>query len=725
MNFNLINTCKLSPLTGMKGSCRIFNGRSLIAGGLFFILPLFMWAQDDAGKPSPPDPNKPWEGKKPSQLKTYGITALKAGDYYTAVDFLEQYCRYQPENFRIALKLADAYRLSRDYENAEIWYAKVYESEPEKYVNTLFYLGQMQKANGKYDEAATSFAKFYKSVKGQDDDESKDFRILVSNELKGCELAKALMDSMPLNVNIAHLDTSINRPYVEMSPLPLGDSVLLYASLKADKSVYYSTEKDTVKRPVRKFYHAGKMGAKWVFESEMPGPFNLDEVNTANGAYSPDKKRFYFTRCEKNGKGKMICSIYESRHSEGRWQEPVKLDENINMSEYTSTQPAVGTDSKKGKDVLYFVSNREERSRGGLDIWYSIFDSSRNAYSPARNLGPKINSLADEMTPFYDMKTRTLYYSSTGFPGLGGMDIFKSTGELSTWSPNENIGYPVNSSADDIYYVLADKKEDGFFVSNRKGAIALRHPTCCDDIFSFKYLDFINIAIQGQVFEVTEDSFAAQVVSDVVLSLYLVDSETRQPIFAASDTTGKPGAYLVQLNAGKDYKLVASKEGYLSTPYNFSTKKIHVSDTLVKDFTIPKIPDEQKPFRLENIYYDFNSAELTSAARASIDTTLYVVMVENPELVIELSSHTDSVGSDGYNMALSQKRAESVVRYLITKQIPKERLVAKGYGETRFVAPNSRPDGSDSPEGRQLNRRTEFAVIGKIEIKEDDNPEED
>jgi len=699
--------------------------KRFITGGFFFVLPFMLWAQDDTTKTSQPDPNKPWEGKKPNQLKTYGVNALKAGDYYTAVDFLEQFMRHQPENFKIALKLADAYRLSRDYPNAELWYTKVYESDPEGYVNVLFYLGQMQKCQAKYDEASTNFVKFYKAVKGQDDDESKDFRILVSNEIKGCELAKVLMDSMPLNVNIAHLDTTINRPYVEMSPLPIGDSTLMYASLRADKSVYYSTDDDTVKRPVRKFYYAGKEGAKWAFEGEMPGPFNLDEVNTANGAYSPDKKRFYFTRCEKNGKGKMICAIYVSSFSEGKWQEPVKLDESINLKDYTSTQPAVGTDSKKGKDVLYFVSDREDKSRGGLDIWCSVFDSSRNAYSPPRNLGPKINSVGDEMTPFYDNKTRTLYYSSNGFPGMGAMDIFKSTGELSTWVPNENIGYPINSSADDIYYVLGDKKEEGFFVSNRKGTIALRHPTCCDDIFSFKYLDFINIAIRGEVFESSDDSLAGQKVSDVVLSLYLVDSETKQQIFAASDTTGGAGDYLVQLNAGKEYKLVASKEGYLSTPYSFSTRKIHVSDTLIKDFTIPKIPDEKKPFRLENIYYDFNSAELTPAARASIDTTLFVVMVENPELVIELSSHTDSCGSDSYNITLSQKRAESVVRYLIAKQIPKERLVAKGYGETRFIAPNSHPDGSDNPEGRQLNRRTEFAVIGKIQVNEDDNPEED
>lgn len=663
---------------------------------LLIVLPLVVSAQDDSN--NAPDPNQPWMGKKPNQLKKYGVIALKSGDYYTAVDFLEQYCRYQPENFKMALKLADAYRLSRDYINAEEWYRKVYESDPENYAYTLFYQGQMQKANGKYDEAAVTFAKFYKATKN--DEGAKDLKMMTSIEIKGCELAKMMMDSLALNVNISHLDTSINRPYVEMSPLPLGDSLLLYASLKADKSIYYSTEEDSVKRPVRKFYYADKQGGKWYYSREMPGPFNLDEVNTANGAYSPDKKRFYFTRCEKNSKGKTICSLYVSQITDGVWQDPVMLNEEINMKGYTSTQPSIGTESKKGRDVLYFVSDREEGGRGGLDIWYSMHTVDRNTYTTPRNLGPKINSKGDEMTPFYDNQNRTLYYSSNGFPGMGGMDIFKSTGELSTWVQNENIGFPINSSADDLYYVTGNEKEEGFFVSNRKGTVALRHPTCCDDIFSYKFLDYVNIAVAGLVFEQGDDSLPRQNVTGALVALYLVDAETKQPIFAASDTTDSQGNYLLRLNPGKEYKMVVSKDGYLTTPYLLSAKSIHLSDTINKNLEMARIPDEQKPIRLENIYYDYNSAELNAAAKASIDTTLYVVMAENPELIIELSSHTDSIGSDNYNLNLSQKRAESVVRYLISKSIPKERLVAKGYGETRHIAPNSNPDGSEQSRGK-------------------------
>jgi len=679
---------------------------------LMFVAAVF--AQED---PKPADvAQEPWKGKKPNQLKAYGLTALKAGDYYTAVDFLEQYCRYKPENFKMALKLADAYRLSRDYVNAEEWYKKVYESNPEDYVYVLFYLGQMEKANGKYKDASGTFTKFYKAIKG--DEGAKDFKILVSNELKGCDLAKILMDSIPLNVNITHLDTTINRPYVEMSPLPLGDSVLLYASLKADKSVYYDVDDDSVKRPVRKFYYAQKNSGIWKASGEMPGPFNLEEVNTCNGAYSPDGKRFYFSRCQKDAKDKMRCSIYVSHLKDGQWQEPEKLDESINLKGYSSTQPAVGTESKKGRDVLYFVSDREEGGRGGWDIWYSLYNPSRNIYTEPRNLGPKINSKGDEMTPYYDNATHTLYYSSSGLPGLGGLDIFKSTGEMSTWVASENIGYPINSSADDLYFVQGNSKDQGFFVSNRRGTVALRHPTCCDDIFSFKFLEYLNLAVAGKVTQ-QSDSAAGNSIPDAVVTLYLIDKDLKEPVFASSDITDANGNYFMQLNQGKDYKIVASKEGYLSTPANFTTKNIHISDTLIRNLELPLIPKE-KPIRLENIYYDFNSAELTPAAKASIDTTLYVVMVENPELIIELSSHTDSIGSDNYNLTLSQKRAESVVRYLISKNIPKERLVARGYGETRPIAPNSKPDRSDNPEGRQLNRRTEFAVIGKVEIKEEE-----
>src|ERR1051325_7444148 len=181
---------------------------SLLVRLLLFSAPCITLAQDISNQPAEAD--EPWKGKKPNQLKAYGVNALKDGDYYTAVDFLEQYCRYKPENMKVALKLADAYRFSRDYPNAELWYKKVYESDPEKNMFALFYEGQMQKAEGKYDEATKTFTQFYKAAKS--DDNAKDYKLMVSNEIKGCEIAKLLMDSIPLNVNITHLDTSINKP---------------------------------------------------------------------------------------------------------------------------------------------------------------------------------------------------------------------------------------------------------------------------------------------------------------------------------------------------------------------------------------------------------------------------------------------------------------------------------------------------------------------------------
>ena len=653
---------------------------------------------------------------KSFQLSKMGKIAMKQGDYYTAIDYLEKYYELYPDNIRMAKKLADCYRHARDYNKAGELYSKLFQETALQEPLYLYYYAQMQKANGDYEGAMESFNEFKKLAR--DDKALKEQRKLAVYEEKGCELAKILMDSIPLNVEIVHLDTSINKAHVEFSPMPINDTTLLYASLKMDSSVIFDIE-DTL--PVRKFYVAKLRDSAWVHGGVLQGPFNDDFVSTGNGSFSPDGNRFYFTRCETKPKNKVICAIYVSKKEDGQWQEPVKLNTKVNDPKYSSTQPTVGIYSRMDRDdleMLYFVSDREEGSKGGLDIWYSIYNPKEDEFLEPRNAAGKVNSPGDEITPFYDTDTRTLYYSSNGKIGIGGFDIFKTTGQTSRWSNPVNIGFPINSSADDLYFVLKKNKNEGFFVSNREGGVALKNSTCCDDIYSFEYLQYIHVGIGGKLLETEEvnDSLVRDIpLPGAKVNLHVIEDEGKEFMLTGSTKTNEQGEYFLKLEHGKTYKLEIKKEGYFSKWYDVTTGHITASDTMNKVLKTSKIP--KKAIVVKNIYYDYDKANLSDEAKGAIDSTLLKLLLENPEIVIEISSHTDSKGDDHYNMRLSQQRAESVVRYLIDKNIDKKRLVAKGYGESQPIAPNENPDGTDNPEGRQKNRRTEFKVIGKMDFE--------
>jgi OOP family OmpA-OmpF porin len=660
---------------------------------------------------------------KPAQLKNFGRNADRVGDTYSAINYYEKYCELKPDNVKIRFRLAHLYRKARDYKKALTLFEKCYKEAPADYPLALYYLAHMQKMTGQYDLAKESFTRYKKENSNDKSDESRIFRKLATNEIVGCDLAKTLIDK-PLKIVITHLDTSINKAHVEFAPFPINDSTLLYSSLKEERLNYYISAPDSAaKMPVRQLYLARKKNNEWSGGKKLPGPFNLEDVQTGNGSYSPDRKKFYFNRCAPNWAGKMICAIYVSSFVKDAWQTPVKMDERINNPKFTSTQPAVGSESKFNYEVLYFISDRPG-GKGGTDIWYTVYDGKKKIYKDPQNAGGKINTIGDEFSPFYDMETRALYFSSTGWPGLGGFDSFKCNGEVKNWTTPTNVGYPLNSSADDLYGAVNKNQETGFFVSNREGGISLQSATCCDDIYTYKYTKYIHLDVSGIVYE-TNDSKASgdsslsgriPVKPNTLVSLYLIDADKNE-IFIRNDSTDSKGNFSFKLEQGNSYKLQVNAAGYLNKKLLLSTKNNTASETIKTDLGIQKIPNE--PIVIKNIYYPFDKATLTDESKVNVDTSIFVLLNENPQIIIEVSSHTDNKGADDYNLKLSQKRAESVVTYLISKGIEKNRLVAKGYGETKQIAPNTNPDGSDNPEGRKMNRRTELRVTGVLEKKVD------
>jgi outer membrane protein OmpA-like peptidoglycan-associated protein len=676
-------------------------------------------------------------GYTANQLKNFAKNADRLGDYYTAQDFLEQYCKLRTGDAAMSYRLAELYFISRDYVKAEKQFSKTYKEWPEDYPVALFYQAQSLKSQGKYTEAKDVFAKFQRKLKLVKN--TNITSALIRSEIAGCDTA-AYFIKKPLKINIEPLGRSVNSPHVDLSPVPVSESMFYYSSLRID-SIYYFDRDDTIhKPPVRQMYIATREGNDWNGGKDMGEPINIPGVETGNGAISRDGNRFYFTRCARNFQGKMICELYVANKTGNGWQEPVLLNSLVNDPNYTTTQPTVGYTARSNFEVVYFVSDRPG-GKGGLDIWYTIYDARKKEYKAPRNAGSKINTAADEITPFYDLATRTLYYSSNGHMGIGGFDVFKSIGELRKWFETKNVGYPINSSYDDLYFTISKNREDGFLVSNRPGLNSLRNPSCCDDIYQYRWTDFIRLAITGTIYpaekgKVGRDMDQAQLLKmkDVIkpmkgaiLSLYMIDKKTKEKIFINRDTTGVDGTYVFDLQPDQDYKFEMEGTQYFNEQVNMSTDGINFTYTIeMPPIWVNMLPTD-KPIVLKNVYYEFDKAELSAGAKKVIDTTLFEIMNKAEDIIVEVSSHTDSLGDYEYNKKLSQDRAQNVVNYLISRGVDRKRLIALGYGAEKPVAPNYKPDGSDYPEGREQNRRTEFRVVGTLssleEVDSDENTE--
>jgi OOP family OmpA-OmpF porin len=649
----------------------------------------------------------------PKHLKKAAKKTQAMGDHYATITYLERFNELKPFKEEQLMDLAHAYKFSRNYSKAEIYYQQVVNLQKSNAILAKYYLATMQIYNGKYKEAEANLNKFKKDYLEKDKD---DYKKLVTALLATCKTApKILQDT--LNFVINHIDTSINKAHVEFSPMPFGKDAFIFASLRSDTLIYYNTEDTTKFKVVRKFYKARKNGRNWSYNGELDGPFNDMLSDNGNGTFGLDTNVFYFTRCmKKQGENKKTCAIYKTFKEDGKWKDPFELPEPINVKGFNTTQPTVGTNSK-GEEVLYFISDREG-GKGGMDVWFAEYNYKKKEFKDPKNAGKNINTPFDEFTPFFDRNSLTLFFSSEGWPGLGGLDIFETQGSLAKWSEPKNIGFPINSSVDDFYYVTFEDNAEGLFVSNRVGGVSLKNATCCDDIYYFRERSKIYLAVKGDVTELLKADEHADInrdttvtVSGVEIALYL-KTDTAEPTLVRTIVTDKEGKYFLPLKKDRNYILKLSDSTHYATSRELSTFIYEDSDTLKHDFSLTTLTN--KPIVIPNIYYEFDGYDLLPESKKTMDTTLLVILKENPSIIIEIGSHTDGKGAKAYNLTLSQKRAESAVNYLISKGIDKNRLMAKGYGKDFPIAPNENEDGTDNPEGRQKNRRTEFRVVGKI-----------
>jgi outer membrane protein OmpA-like peptidoglycan-associated protein len=413
---------------------------------------------------------------------------------------------------------------------------------------------------------------------------------------------------------------------------------------------------------------------------------NIKDLEYGTPAFAPDGKRMYFTRWFKVG-GKSTYAIYTSKMEGAGWGTPQKLNSNVNVEGFNAIQPFVTADGKH----LYFVSTKPG-GQGGDDIWVSDLGNDGTPTN-STNLGNVINTAMNEQAPYYDVINKRLIYSSKGFLGLGGFDFFESFNTNDTWSTPVNMGYPMNSAKDDLYYVPDNADQKKFYISSD------RESDCCLNLFEVADKRHL---LTGLVV----DCDTRQPLPGVKVSF--VDSLTKQNI--KEIVVDKTARYNFDVTTSRPYNLRLEKDGYFAKVVPVPASGRMSNDTLFNPDICLQAFQVDKPIVIKNVLYDFNKATLRPESKTVLDE-IVTIMKDNPKIKIEMGAHTDSKGTDQYNDKLSQERAQACVDYIIAMGIDESRIYAKGYGEKRPIAPNTLPDGKDNPDGRQQNRRTEFKVL--------------
>ncbi|MDG1913189.1 MAG: DUF1573 domain-containing protein [Crocinitomix sp.] len=404
-----------------------------------------------------------------TQMMEFADEKIVEGDYYYALKYYQLAMNLDSNSVEVLWKFAEAQRKYKDYKKAEYYYGRVYAKEGGLiYPKSIFWLSTMEQYNGKYESSLEHWKLTKKVFKKQ----KKGYEYKKSQQsIKSCLWAiKAVNDTTNYLTN--PLPAPVNSKDAELAPV-IYDNQLWFTSLKAD-SINYNEEVLTKEYSLQ-IYTADQEDSIFSNVGLLKGVKEKGS-NGANGSFSPDKKRFYFSRCNEN----FECKIYLGKVKDGRITDVDSLGEIINTPGVVSTMPH--STSINGKEYLFFVSNRE-KSVGGLDIWYSTVTAG-NKYGKPRNVGRGVNSLDDDISPFYDTIQQKLYFSSSWFEGFGGHDVFYAENKELRFMNPRNMGIPINSSQNDTYFIVDQKNERYYYSTNREGVSYAKNPTCCNDIFT-------------------------------------------------------------------------------------------------------------------------------------------------------------------------------------------------------------------------------------------------
>jgi hypothetical protein len=611
-------------------------------------------------------------------VKSYnvGMQAYDYLDYNKAEFFFKEAASLDKYFFEAFLMLGEVYSKKGRHAEAADNYRTAIRLDSNAYKPVYFSVANAELLSGDYENALIHY-NAYLRIKGV----SEVNKAKTLQNIRNCRFAIEAIKN-PVSFNPVNIGSKINTKDDEYWPSITADDQILMFTRQPVVAGGYSFG---VSRPHEDFYISRFSGTEWTTAVNAGAPLNTSQ-NEGAQTLSSGGNYMYFTACSRQG-GMGSCDIYFSAFIDGRWSKPQNLGPPVNTSAWEST-PSISADG----NMLIFSSNRPG-GFGGKDLWYSVLND-KGVWSQPVNLGKSINTPNDEMSPFLHFDGKSLYFASDGRPGMGGFDIYLSRMNAdTTWNEPVNLGYPINTYTDETGLVIDATGKKAYFSSKRDAENG-------KDIFHFELYE----SVRPDPVSYLKGKVVDRETGALLKAEYVLINLTNNTL-SVKNNTDDEGNFLVCLPAGFNYGINITKQGYLFHSESFMFEGVHpVSKPLLKIIALSKIKVGEKMV-LANVFYEIDSWELKKESLKELNT-LADLLNNNKELVLEIGGYTDSTGSDAHNLVLSEKRANSVVEYLISKGIAGGRLIPKGYG-------NSSPVGDNlTIEGRKMNRRTEAKIVG-------------
>ncbi len=565
-------------------------------------------------------------------------------------------------------QLGDIYRRQQNYADAASQYAHVIQLDSALTALTWFGLGESLLHNGRYQEALPPLRR-YLATSGLGEAGKR----LTMKYIADCEFSIRALQR-PQSFHPYNAGLAINSPYDEYFPRLTADyRNIIFTRKENNRENFYESSQDS--------------SGEWQTALLLQGDINSQLYNEGAHCISPDGKYLFFTGCNRP-EGLGSCDIYVSRREGDRWGAPHNLGAPLNSGGWEA-QPALAADGQ----TLYFVSNRRG-GQGGYDIWKSTLQGDGQWGEP-RNLGPAINTIYDESSPYIHADNRTLYFASNGWPGFGEKDIFKSQlDSTGSWQEPVNLGYPINDHHEQSALTVSMNGKQAFFSTRRDDAIGGL------DIYSFDLPQAVRPHPVAYLKGIIVD---AENESPIQANVTITDIVANQLVYN-EQADYEDGTFLAPLPFGKTYALHIKQPGYLffseNYPLDDSTKindayEIRIALSPIKVGSIGT---------LNNVFFEIDRYELLPKSKSDLDNLVEFLNL-NKTVQVEIGGHTDDTGSEAHNQTLSENRAKAVHDYLLHAGIAASRLTYRGYGQSQPIVSN------ETEEGRQLNRRTDFKVV--------------
>ncbi len=639
----------------------------------------------------------------------------KEGYLEVLPQLLELY-KQDPENKNLAFKIGVCYQNSRlEKAQAIPYFSKAITAVSSDYngsssqeknapIIAYKYLGDAYHLNYQFDKAIETYEK-YISVMAEKNNTDATLLTEANQKINMCKTGKLLVDN-PVPMKIENLGNAVNSAYADYSPVLSADQNTLFFTARRPETT--GGQKDEEGNYMEDIYMSNKTNTGWSQAISIGYPINT-EMHEATVGISPDGQNILIYK-DDDGDG----NIYSTTLQGDIWSIPIKLNENIN-SKYWEPSAFISAD----RNTIYFTSNRPG-GYGGRDLYkskrtlegpkfdYHLTAGGKDLYKSeptpgsdwgkAVNLGPTVNTPYDEDAPFIHPDGVTLSFSSNGHNTMGGFDIFNSLlSDDETWSEPVNVGYPINTTDDDIFYVVSPDSRNAYFSSFREGGLGEK------DNYMTTFLDCKETPLTMMKGVVNDES--DKPAQNVTITV--TDNETEQ-VVGIYNTNNKTGKFLYILTSGKNYNITYHAEGHLFYSENMEVSEKTNYCELKRAVSLNPIVVGSK-ITLNNIFFDSEKATVHTFSNVELNN-LVLLMKSNPNLRVEISGHSDSNGDDAYNQKLSEERAQAIVTRLTENGINSNRMKAKGYGKTMPIAPNKKANGHDNPEGRQLNRRVELKI---------------